>query len=198
MVHDFLWIFRRLCEVAGREQSGAQAFTTFREETTQLSFQRNVFGEGVLLQVKAVLAHLGNITVIKMTREGCALLPATGDRRRGREKVRRLGKLEHEVLAAVAQHAGTVPPRPLRGELLVREPGLGLLRRVLGGDVQRLGGVTGVTVHHALMVLTAHSAAVSPLLTMHHCTRCTLYTVHCTVLYIRAGVLRGRRMYNVK
>ena len=114
-----------------------------------------------------------------MTREGCALLPATGDRRRGREKVRRLGKLEHEVLAAVAQHAGTVPPRPLRGELLVREPGLGLLRR----DVQRLGGVTGVTVHHALMVLTAHSAAVSPLLTMHHCTRCTLYTVLYTVLY---------------
>ena len=114
-----------------------------------------------------------------MTREGCALLPATGDRRRGREKVRRLGKLEHEVLAAVAQHAGTVPPRPLRGELLVREPGL-----VLGGDVQRLGGVTGVTAHHALMVLTAHSAAVSPLLTMHHCTRCTLYTVlYCT--YVR-------------
>ena len=126
MLHDFLWIFLRLCEAAGREQSGAQAFTTFREETTQLSFQRNVFGEGVLLQVKAVWAHLGNITVIKMTREGCALLPATGDRRRGREKVRRLGKLEHEVLAAVAQHAGTVPPRPLRGELLVREPGLGL------------------------------------------------------------------------
>ena len=90
-----------------------------------------------------------------MTREGCALLPAAGDRRRGREKVRRFGKLEHKVLAAVAQHAGLVPPRPLRGELLVREPGLGLLRRVLGGDLQRLGGVTGVTVHHALMVLTA-------------------------------------------
>ena len=180
MLHDFRWIFLRLCEAAGREQSGAQAFTTFREETTQLSFQRNVFGEGVLLQIKAVWTHLGNITVIKMTREGCALLPASGDRRRGREKVRRFGKLEHKVLAAVAQHAGLVPPRPLRGELLVREPGLGLLRRVLGGDLQRLGGVTGVTVHHALMVLTAPRC-------LHYWPCTTVPGVHCTLYctYVR-------------